>query len=214
MGQPTKSVKSRPTFPTISSLMWLVGIVAIACWLSRLDRVDPKTAMWVCVASSSFLLANLYAQSLTARRCPACGEKRVGRLGVSTRSYSYYRCGECGQRLKRGMFGRYWDASGKEDDRHFVPKDRSVKTWDREPIAPDFSSPATRTVSSLLRTKLDRSALVEEAIANGESPLDAIEPEGRAKRRSKPLRSSGVKLRMTEAFFRTMEILRCARSPR
>ena len=146
-----------------------------------------------------------------SKRCPTCGKTSVGMVAAVPFGDRFYRCAACGQRMKRSGVGRYWDASGHEDDHHFH-RARPVSSWSDGPVEPTTEIPETRTVGLLLRDKRDHDAstdrplevdlLINESTGEAPSPT-ASRPAGH-----------GVKSKVTERFLRTLDAIRWTRNSR
>lgn len=210
------ALRPRPRGVTIGRLMLVSVVVAIAGWAYRADPMRSRWEQWLLLAAGGLVLIRIGVLILFAKQCPACGKPELGRVAARSFGDHYFRCAACGQRAKRNGLGRMWDASGPEDDR-FFRKERPVRTWADGPIDPAEETPETRTTARLLRGKIDRDAQAPEPVeivpgdlrrSGGTETAQAV---GRPAARTRPL---GVKDRVAETFFRTLESIRWSRSKR
>lgn len=135
---------------TISRLMAVVVVVAILCWLPRLQNPSEITGWLVLVcAISVFVVTSVLFDSFVGYKCPGCSQYSLNRLA---RNWRYFRCSGCGMRLKRSILGPWQDASGPKDEKIYRRKPGAAK-WQ------GFSAPEHldgTTSGALLRNKRQR----------------------------------------------------------
>lgn len=209
-----KALKSRPHGWTISDLVRLPILIALGIWSIRADPTRHRVDLGILLVIGGVVLVGGLIRLLASRRCRICGGGSVGRITARPFGFHYLKCPDCGQRMKRSFWlGRIWDASGIEDELFFKPKTPPVITWVGESIEP-LATPESRTVSGLLRGKLDRKSVAPGPVEIAPGEL-GWEGSAVSQSPSRPVRTGrrGVKQAMADAVFRTWDSIRWARNP-
>jgi hypothetical protein len=145
----------RLRFQSASShiLVAFFAIVATYLWL--------RAPHWLLVplgigvgCGAVWLVLQFVSVTLWGLECPACGARGMRRFAVTSFGYRYFRCGECGQKCKRGILGAWADASGRADQAVYKPRGK-MDPWGDGPVVEDGSLGAG-TQGVLLQNKRNR----------------------------------------------------------